>query len=164
MEVKLTKSCSTLKCIQCDNHYNKKQKEEISIQIAKQTLGTLATYPNLCLVCIQKKLKNHRDAYLPDLNQAIIELKNAQQVYKEASATKQYMTNKHRDFDQQQQYIKFFLQQDNEKVKQKNQPTRTYNTKAAKSKNKQADLIATLLASLTPEQRALVAKQAAKME
>ncbi len=150
-------------CTICGQHYSITQKMDIKAKIASETLGKLPHHPGTCLTCIQESLSTLRDTYLPDLINASAELAIAQRAYKEAIATKQYFHNKHRDADQQRSYIKFFLQQANEKTRAAAQAKASKPRKAKASKRSQADVITALLNSLTPEQQALIAEQAAKL-
>ena len=159
---------NTTKCIHCDQHYSPKQKENVYNQISKQTMNQMTEYPDLCLECIMHELSSDANSYLIKLNKAVIKFRIFERLHKKILQTKQMLSARYSAADQQCNYIKFFLREESASIARARAKLASNNKQAAKtkrtSKAKQTDLIASLLASLTPEQQALVTKQAAKMK
>jgi hypothetical protein len=151
-------------CISCNKLYDPYQKTSILRQAEQsQSAGQkqrasqgrftplASQYPNTCLQCIQDELITTKQQYQNNLKAGAIELNIAREAYNIAAAKHTSLINKHESFDEQQAYIAFWLAKANDPKVAK--ASKTSSSKKVPSAKSQADLIASLLKQLSPEQQ-----------
>ncbi len=143
-------------CIICDKPYNATQKIHITDLMTKEAIP-IKSYPSTCLTCIMAELSMEKSQYLPNLKSATTELKIARIAYQKATNKHNKISSKYTYYDRQSAYIQFFISQEQAKVKKQSKSSKA-------SQAKQADIIATLLASLTPDQQKLVLAKATEQK
>lgn len=165
------KSAATT-CSNCNKEYSTKQTAIILSKLEKETsVEPLQTRPDLCLSCIIANLHAAKSLLIPDLTKALATFEALSKAHKRAEQRKQHLAKQHSIIDQQQSYIEFFIRQAiaAEREKESNKANAGTNKPAAKHKprkpsakvrQKQTDIIAALMSSMTPEQRAKVVEQA----
>lgn len=150
-------------CIICDEPYSPSQKSHITELMQKEDIA-IKHYPTTCLACIIQELTIEKSQYQPNLLTATTELKLARIAFQQATAAHQRISAKYTYYDRQANYIQFFISQMASKAKPAKQSKAKPNQPNKASQAKQADIIAELLNSLTPEQQRLVLAKATAAE
>jgi len=156
-------------CIICAKAYNTTTKSHITDLMQKEAIP-IKHYPQTCPQCIITELAVEKSQYSNNLKSATDELKDARKAFQKATIKHNKISAKYTHYDRQANYIQFFISQaqatSREQAKQlarkAGKPRKP--RKTAVSKAKQADIIATLLNSLTPEQQKLVLSKATEQK
>ena len=143
-------------CISCGKAYSQAQKSHITELMQKEDIR-IKHYPSTCLACIILELAVEKSQYQANLISATTALKLHREAYQQASNNHQGIASKYTYYDRQANYIQFFIAQKQAKAHEKTpKPKSKYRKTIKVNQAKQADIIAELLNSLTPEQQKLV--------
>ncbi len=126
----------------------------------------LSAYPSTCPTCISAELTCEKAHYRANLVETSSSMNQLYRDYLQASIKHEKLKAAYEELDRKASFIPFFLAQEasagkTSSLRKSSKPRKQ--SAAKQAAKKQADIIATLLAMLTPEQQALVAEKASKI-